>query len=104
MTVSIGLNVSVPSPILSLGSAKLQAARKWSAGTAGSVGYRIGYAVLRHKNVVKRYEVGYRTLVRVSPEYWVDRMLGNGTSWDKAFAEADEDVPLLVADTWNNDR
>jgi hypothetical protein len=73
---------------LSLGSAKLLASRRWSAGTAGVVGHRIGFAVLRRKNVVKRYEVGYRTLVSVTPERWVERFLGNGTSWDQAFVEA----------------
>jgi len=54
-------------PVLSLGSAKLLACRKWSAGTAGVVGHRVGFAVLRRKSVVKRYEVGYRTLVSVTP-------------------------------------
>lgn len=74
--------------ILSLGSAKLLACRNWSAGTAGAVGHRVGFALLRRKNVVKRYEVGYTTLVSVNPERWVERLLGNGTSWDQAFAEA----------------
>jgi hypothetical protein len=73
---------------LSLGSAKLLACRKWSAGTPGVVGYRIGFAVLRRKDIVKRYEVGYRTLVSVNPERWVERFLGNGASWGQAFAEA----------------
>lgn len=79
---------SVRGSILSLGSAQLLASRKWSAGAAGVVGHRIGFAVLRRKNVVKRHEVGYRTLVSVTPARWVERFLGNGTSWDQAFAEA----------------
>ena len=73
--------------VLSLNSAKLLASRRWSAGTAGVVGQRIGFAVLRRKNVVKRYEVGYRTLVSMNPARWVEHFLGNGTSWDQAFAE-----------------
>lgn len=79
-------------PILSLGSAKLLACKKWSAGTAGVVGHRVGFAVLRRKNVVKRYEVGYRTLVSLTPEHWVERFLGNGTSWEQAFAEAQAEL------------
>jgi hypothetical protein len=69
-------------------SAQLLASRKWCAGTAGVVGHRIGFAVMRRKNVVKRYKVGYYTLVSVNPARWVERMLGNGTSWDQALAEA----------------
>lgn len=75
-------------PVFTLDSAKLLASCKWSAGTAGTVGYRIGLAVLRRKDIVKRYEVGYRTLVSVNPERWVERFLGNGASWGQAFAEA----------------
>jgi len=82
-------------PILSLGSAKLLACKKWSAGTARAVGHRVGFAVLRRKNVVKRYEVGYRTLVSVTPERWVERFLGKGTSWEQAFAEAQAELGVL---------
>ena len=85
---------STTGPVLSHGSATLLACRKWCAGIAGVVGHRVGYAVLRRKNVVKRYEVGYRTLVSVSPERWVERFLGNGTSWDQAFAEAQDELEV----------
>ncbi len=78
--------------VLSRRSAKLLACRKWSSGTAGAVGHRVGFAVLRHKNVVKRYGVGYRTLLSVNPERWVERFLGNGTSWDQAFTEANAEL------------
>ena len=87
-----GQGTPAQSPVLSLGSAKLLACKKWSVGTAGVVGHRVGFAVLHRKNVVKRYEVGYRTLVSVNPERWVERFLGNGTSWDQAFANAQAEL------------
>lgn len=63
-------------PILSLGSAHLEACRRWSAGTAGTAGHRIGFAVLRHKNVVRRL----RGRVSHAGERET-RVLGRASSW-----------------------
>lgn len=87
------LSGDMPDQRLTKNVAMLKASRKWTSGTAGVVGHRRGYAALRHKNAVKRYEVGYRTLVSVSPERWVKRMLGNGTSWEQAFNDALDGKP-----------
>lgn len=62
---------------------------RWSAGEVGTVGRRMGYARLRHKKVAMRCEVGYWTLISLSPKRWTRQQLGKGTSWEAAFAEAD---------------
>lgn len=78
---------------MTLRSASLLA-RRWSTGSPGIIGHRHGFVVQRRKNIVKRYEVGYRTLVSVNPKRWVERLLGNGTSWDQAFEEAYAELQL----------
>ena len=62
-------------------------------GTKGSEpGDRVGFTVIRRKNIVERFEVGYYTRGGRTPSGitlshdWT--LMGKGTSWEEAFARA----------------
>jgi hypothetical protein len=67
-------------------------------GTSGhEPGDRVGFTVIRRKNVVDRFEVGYYTRGGRTPggtslsHDWT--VMGKGASWEEAFARASTRSP-----------
>lgn len=52
------------------------------------VGDRTQVTCARHKNVVDRFEVGYREVISKNPEEWSVVILGSGPTWEIAFDRA----------------
>ncbi len=67
-------------------------------GTDGiEPGDRVGFVVIRRKNVVDRFEVGYYTRAGQAPSgatmstNWT--VMGKGRSWEEAFERASKGTP-----------
>lgn len=66
-------------------------------GTSGAEpGDRFGFTVIRRKNVVDRFEVGYATRGKRAPSGMIMShdwtVMGKGPSWEEAFARALKEV------------
>lgn len=57
------------------------------------VGDRTQLTCARHKNIVDRFEVGYREVISKHPEQWNVVILGRGPTWEIAFERAVEVSP-----------